>query len=103
MRILWLAAVRRRTLGSDQIAGEIDNGGMSPRDQNKPTPHELAILKLLAEGMSTKQISGELNTTPSSIQRSVRNLRVKLNAKTDFQLGGLALLKRLVEPHVFVA
>ncbi|MEM9354574.1 MAG: helix-turn-helix transcriptional regulator [Pseudomonadota bacterium] len=101
VRDLWFTGAVRRTLGSDQIVDNFDNRGMSPRDPRKPTPHEQAVLKLLASGMSNRQVAQALGTTSSSVRRSVRNLRIKMHAKTDFQLGGLAVLYRAIEPEAF--
>lgn len=58
---------------------------------------EVAILKLIAEGMSDSQIGQELNLSPKTINYHVENIKRKLNVKTRIQAVAFALRQSIIE------
>lgn len=63
-----------------------------------PSPRELEILGLLAEGATDPQIAKQLGLSPATVQTHVRNAKAKLGAKTRAQAVamslGLGLIRR---------
>ncbi len=46
------------------------------------TPRELEVLEFLSEGLKTKEIAAELYISLHTVQSHVKNLKVKLEAKS---------------------
>lgn len=62
------------------------------------TPRELEILRLLAQGMSKKQIAAEVSRSVSTIDKHVENLMRKLAIHDRVELTRYAIREGLIEP-----
>ncbi|MFN3167832.1 MAG: response regulator [Phycisphaeraceae bacterium] len=62
------------------------------------TPRELEILRYLAQGMSKKQIAGEVHRSVSTIDKHTENLMRKLEIHDRVELARFAIREGLIEP-----
>ena len=62
------------------------------------TPRELEILKLVAEGESTKEIAEELVISEKTVEKHRANLLEKLGVRDRVDLTRYAIRRRLIEP-----
>lgn len=88
-------AALRTAAGERVIAGSIDrqladnDGDPTPRRRTTPpSPRELQVLQLLAEGMTNQQIAAQLSLSPRTVKTHVQNLLVKLG--TPDRTGAVA-------------
>ena len=86
-----LLDLRARTL--PPIPSEARNAALSA-----VTPRELAVLKLVARGMSNTRIARELDVAPSSVKTHVGHLLTKLDLADRVQLVVFAYEHELVRP-----
>lgn len=63
-----------------QLAENDGDGAAARREATPPSPRELQVLQLLAEGMTNQQIAVHLSLSPRTIKTHVQNLLVKLGA-----------------------
>lgn len=89
-------AVPRRMLGAvlRQAATYVPSQAAS---NVQLTPTERQILKLLAKGLATKQIAGQLGVQSSSVETHIRNVYRKLEANNRAAAIGIALKLRLLK------
>jgi DNA-binding NarL/FixJ family response regulator len=62
------------------------------------TPRELEVLKLIAEGHSSKQIAAQLVISTKTVERHRANILYKLGMRDRVQLTRYAIRRRLIEP-----
>jgi DNA-binding NarL/FixJ family response regulator len=62
------------------------------------TPRELEVLKLVAEGHSTREIAEELVISPKTVERHRANILEKLGMRDRVELTRYAIRRGLVEP-----
>ena len=62
------------------------------------TPRELEIVKLIAEGNSTKEIAALLVISPKTVERHRANILEKLGMRDRVELTRYAIKRGLVEP-----
>ena len=62
------------------------------------TPREEEVLKLIAEGYSTRQIARELVISPKTVYRHRENLLAKLDLRDRTQVTRFAIRAGLIEP-----
>ena len=62
-----------------------------PQPHPALTQREMAILELVAEGLSAKEVARTLGIMPRTIERHMDNARSKLKAKNRIHLVTLAL------------
>lgn len=62
------------------------------------TPRELEVLRALAEGLSTPEISERLCIAPNTLRTHVQNIMGKLRVHSKLEAVAFALRNRLVEP-----
>jgi DNA-binding NarL/FixJ family response regulator len=86
-----LLDLRGRTL--NPIASVARNAALAP-----VTPRELAVLKLVARGLSNNGIAAELDLAPSSVKTHVGHLLAKLGFTDRVQLVVFAYEHELVRP-----
>jgi DNA-binding NarL/FixJ family response regulator len=58
--------------------------------QEKPTPRELEILRLVEQGLTNREMARQFRRSPRAIQFHVSNLFSKLNARSRTELIHLA-------------
>jgi DNA-binding NarL/FixJ family response regulator len=63
-----------------------------------PTPQEMAVLKLTANGMTTERVAGELGISASTVKFHLKNVKLKLGASTKGQLVTSAIRRGLISP-----
>ena len=73
------------------------------RDSDLPpverlTPRELAVVRALAEGLSSSEICDQLAITPNTLRTHVQNLITKLRVHSKLEAVAFALRHRLIEP-----
>ncbi len=62
------------------------------------TPRELEVLRALAEGLSTPQISERLVIAPNTLRTHIQNIMAKLHVHSKLEAVAFAIRYRLVEP-----
>lgn len=88
--------VRDRLVFDPQKGLTLQNDGVTKA--SILTPRELEILRLLAQGMSKKQIAGEVHRSVSTIDKHVENLMRKLEIHDRVELARYAIREGLIEP-----
>ena len=63
------------------------------------TARELEVLKLVARGMSNKDVADELFISENTVKNHVRNILEKLHLHSRMEAVMYAVRKRLVDPH----
>lgn len=92
---LRVAATLRQVLEEDP-SGSFWQGELNPPPLPKLSPREIETLRLLACGMSTKQIADSLGVTTLTARNHVGRLLVKLGAETRLQAVLFASQHRLI-------
>jgi DNA-binding NarL/FixJ family response regulator len=71
--------------------------------QSVPTPRltdrELEVLKLVAEGMSNREIAGELYISENTVKNHVRNILEKLHLHSRMEAVVYAVREKLLDIH----
>lgn len=73
----------------------------TPRSRTAPpslTPRELDVLRLLADGMTNKEIGGRLSIAEDTVKKHVQNIIWKLRAADRTQAAILAYRAGLLDP-----
>ena len=60
------------------------------------TNREIIVLQKLAEGMTVKEVARALFVQPSTIVTHKKNIYLKTNTRTSFQLGVIAAINGLL-------
>ncbi len=75
----------------------------SERDQELPAPaltaRELQVLKLVARGMSNKDVADALYISENTVKNHVRHILEKLHLHSRMEAAMYAVRKRLLDPH----
>ena len=61
------------------------------------TPREVEVLKLVAEGWSSRQIAEELVISPRTVERHRENIMEKLGLRDRLELARYAIRQGLIE------
>lgn len=83
---------------------EFVNGQLQPRSGaatnpiNSLTPRELEVMRLIAKGLSTKEIAGVLHRSPKTIDAHRTSLMRKLDIDDRVELTRYAIREGIVEP-----
>ncbi|MFG0330154.1 MAG: response regulator [Phycisphaerales bacterium] len=83
---------------------EFVNGQLQPKtgESASPistlTPRELEVMRLIAKGLSTKEIAGVLHRSPKTIDAHRTSLMRKLNIDDRVELTRYAIREGIVEP-----
>jgi DNA-binding NarL/FixJ family response regulator len=64
------------------------------------TPRELAVLRLLAEGSSNREIGSRLKITENTAANHVRSILLKTGAANRTQAAAMALSRRWLDDAV---
>lgn len=83
-----------RTLISDYVR-QVERGDETP---DSLTERELEVLKLVAEGMTNRQIALQLNISIKTVQTHRANLMDKLNLHDRTELVRYAIRRGLIQP-----
>ncbi len=75
---------------------EIAVGGTPAADEQSLTEREYAVLALIAQGRSNKQISEELSISEKTVKTHVSNILTKLHLEDRTQAAIYALREGLV-------
>jgi DNA-binding NarL/FixJ family response regulator len=107
-----IATLRNVTEGQLAVDGQLLREALAARD-NEPvlaqtprqraaalsvTPREHDVLRLVAEGMTNKEIGGQLKITEDTVKKHVQNIIWKLRAADRTQAAILAYRMGLIEP-----
>ena len=63
------------------------------------TARELEVLKLVAKGMSNKEVADQLYISENTVKNHVRNILEKLHLHSRMEAVMYAVRKRLLDPH----
>lgn len=83
---------------------EFVNGQLRRRDSAAPspittlTPRELEVMRLLAKGLSTKEVAGILHRSPKTVDAHRTALMKKLSIEDRVDLARYAIREGIVEP-----
>lgn len=90
----YLDPALTRTLISDYVR-QVERGDEAP---DSLTERELEVLKLVAEGMTNRQIALKLNISIKTVQTHRANLMDKLNLHDRTELVRYAIRRGLIQP-----
>jgi DNA-binding NarL/FixJ family response regulator len=76
----------------------LTRAGDHPRTDDVLTPREAEIVKLIAEGHSSRQIAGILTISVKTVDRHRANILDKLGMRDRVQLTRYAIRRGLIEP-----
>jgi DNA-binding NarL/FixJ family response regulator len=76
----------------------LTRAGDHPRTDDVLTPREAQIVKLIAEGHSSRQIAGILTISVKTVDRHRANILDKLGMRDRVQLTRYAIRRGLIEP-----
>jgi LuxR family maltose regulon positive regulatory protein len=101
----WLRAIREKasayaknlSLVADRCSGR--NASSVTEDREKPdiSGHEKAILSLLSQGGTEKEIAGEMKISPQMVKSAIRSLYAKLGAINRADAVRIAVEKGLLD------
>jgi DNA-binding NarL/FixJ family response regulator len=102
------AVMQGQSLISPSMASKLLNefnslAKRAAQQEQFPTPvltsRELEVLKLVAKGMSNKDVAEELYISENTVKNHVRNILEKLHLHSRMEAVMYAVRKRLLDPH----
>ncbi len=102
------AVMQGQSLISPSMASKLLNefnslARMAAEREQLPAPvltaRELEVLKLVARGMSNKDVADELYISENTVKNHVRNILEKLHLHSRMEAVMYAVRKRLLDPH----
>jgi DNA-binding NarL/FixJ family response regulator len=102
------AVIRGQSLISPSMASKLLNefnslARQAAEREQFPTPvltaRELEVLKLVAKGMSNKEVADQLYISENTVKNHVRNILEKLHLHSRMEAVMYAVRKRLLDPH----
>src|SRR5262249_50743458 len=97
------AVTSGRSYFSPAVQGQLGQllraGSSAARPLDQLTERERDILKLVARGLSTKEIAARLDLSPRTVETHRANLMRKLGLRSVALLTQLALREGLLETH----
>ncbi len=102
------AVVQGQSLISPSMASKLLNefnslARKAERQEQLPTPvltsRELEVLKLVARGMSNKEVAEQLFISENTVKNHVRNILEKLHLHSRMEAVMYAVRQRLLDPH----
>ena len=102
------AVVQGQSLISPSMASKLLNefnslARRAERQEQLPTPvlttRELEVLKLVAKGMSNKEVAEQLFISENTVKNHVRNILEKLHLHSRMEAVMYAVRQRLLDPH----
>ena len=91
-----VAAIRSVAKGKRVISPEIQQNVSSQSDVPELSARQLEILKLVADGLTTKAISDRLDIGPDGVNAHLRTIFSKLGASSRTESVAIALRKHLL-------
>jgi DNA-binding NarL/FixJ family response regulator len=92
-----LDSVRAVHTGRRLLSPELSFRVAEHAGQDPLTPAELAVLRLIAEGGSNKQIARRLSVTEETVKNRVKSILEKLGAEDRTQAAMIALRRGIIE------
>ncbi len=80
-----------------QRVGAARKAPVDPVHVHDLTPRELEVLRMLVEGLSSRDICGELFIAPNTLRTHVQNVLAKLRVHSKLEAVAVALRQRLVD------
>jgi NarL family two-component system response regulator LiaR len=87
----------RATLSPEAAQALVDAANQPAPPGQDLTGRELQVLALLVQGLTNRQIAGELTVSPSTIKSHVRSIMTKLNVASRTEAVSVALLNDLLD------
>ena len=101
-----IVAVRQVARGAYYVGGDVAQNLVlnklrdAPTPMSRLTPRELAVMVMVSQGQTRRQISRLLSLSPKTVSTYRTRLLRKLNARSDVELTHLSLRYGLIEPLV---
>jgi len=92
-----LAAVRACAKGKTVVSPEIQQALSEQATVPELSGRQLKILQFVADGLTTKAISGKLEISPDGVNAHLRTIFSKLGASSRTEAVAIALRKRLLK------
>jgi DNA-binding NarL/FixJ family response regulator len=86
----WAERARAELRASGETARKRD-----PSTIDRLTPQEVQIARLVAEGLSNKEVAAQLYLSPRTIDSHLRNVFAKLSIRSRIQLARIPLVDGL--------
>lgn len=87
--LMVVLSVRSEPDGEELIS--TDHGASARELDSTLTPREREVIRLVAQGATSRQIAAELHLSPTTVRSHVRNAMVKTQAHTRAQLVAIVL------------
>ena len=82
-----------------RVAGRLVSALRQPRGSRELSPREREVLRLIADGLPSKQIAGALGISERTVKFHTTSLLRKLEADNRAQAVAIAGARGLLEPH----
>jgi DNA-binding NarL/FixJ family response regulator len=92
-----LETIRAVHAGKLKLSTEASNELAEHTNDDALTPAELAVLRLIAEGNSNKQIAAHLTVTEETVKGRVKNILSKLGANDRTHAVAIAMKRGIIE------
>ena len=92
-----LETIRAVHAGERKLSTEASNELAEHATDDTLTPAELAVLRLIAEGNSNKQIAAHLTVTEETVKGRVKNILSKLDANDRTHAVAIAIKRGIIE------
>ena len=92
-----LETIRAVHAGMRKLSTEASNELAEHATDDTLTPAELAVLRLIAEGNSNKQIAAHLTVTEETVKGRVKNILSKLGANDRTHAVAIAMKRGIIE------
>jgi len=76
--------------------GEVISFGRDPEPDQPPSPRELEVLQLIADGLVNREIGGKLYLSEETVKSHVRHLLAKLQARSRAHAVAVGLRRGLI-------
>jgi DNA-binding NarL/FixJ family response regulator len=92
-----LATIRAVHAGKKALSPEVSFELAEHAVDDTPSPVEVRVLRLIAEGMSNREIAAQLSTSEDSIKNHVKSVLSKLDANDRTHAVVIALRRGIIE------
>jgi DNA-binding NarL/FixJ family response regulator len=91
--------VRCAAKGTKVVASDVMQEIQQHRGQETPTPRELAVLRLVAQGLTNAAIGTALGVSEDTIKTRMKSILAKLDAKDRAHAVTIAIRRGFVDPQ----
>ena len=94
------SAIRNKKYYSDEVLDLLLENSQAPNESTEPaylTPAEIKVVKLIANGLTTKEIAAQINNSYHTVMSHRKNIFRKLNINNSSELVMYAVRAGLID------